>query len=46
MAQEKEEQERMEDEEDRQIAEAAYDEYVKSGRKSVPIEELWKELGL
>ena len=38
--------EMVEDEYDARIAEEAYDEYVKSGKKSRPIEELWKELGL
>ena len=28
------------------VAEEAYEDYVKSGKKSRPIEELWKELDL
>ena len=35
--------EKIEDEYDIAIADTAYDEYVKSGKKSAPIEELWKE---
>ncbi|MEG2575703.1 MAG: DUF6290 family protein [Christensenella sp.] len=38
--------ERIEDEYDIALAEEAYDDYVKSGRKSRPIEEVWKELDL
>lgn len=38
--------EKIEDEFDAKIADEAYDEYVKDGRKSRPIGELWKELGL
>ena len=38
--------EMLEDEHDARIAEEAYEEYLKSGKKSRPIEELWKELGL
>lgn len=38
--------EQIEDEYDIAVAEEAYDEYVKSGRKSKPISDLWKELGL
>ncbi len=38
--------ERIEDEYDIVVAESAYNEYVKSGRKSRPISELWKELDL
>jgi hypothetical protein len=34
----------IEDEEDRKIAEEAYQEYVDSNYISHPIEELWKEL--
>lgn len=40
------EHELIEDEEDIALADEAYDEYLKSGKKSRPIEELWKELGL
>ena len=38
--------ERIEDEYDIAVAEEAYEDYVKSGKKSRPIEELWKELDL
>ena len=38
--------EKIEDEYDIAIAKEAHDEYVKSGRKSTPISELWKELDL
>lgn len=38
--------EKIEDEFDVSVANAAYDEYVKSGKKSRPIDELWKELDL
>lgn len=38
--------EQIEDEYDIAIANEAYDEYVKSGRESHPISELWKELDL
>lgn len=38
--------ERIEDEYDIVVANEAYDEYVKGGRKSRPIDELWKELDL
>lgn len=38
--------ERIEDEFDLQIAQEAYSEYVKVGKKSRPIEELWQELDL
>lgn len=38
--------ERIEDEYDLVVASEAHDEYVKSGRKSRPIEELWKELDI
>ncbi len=38
--------ERIEDEYDIVIANEAYDEYEKSGKKSRPISELWKELDL
>ena len=34
----------IEDEYDISVANEAYDEYVKSGKKSRPISELWKEL--
>ena len=36
--------ERIEDEYDITAANEAYEEYVKSGKKSRPISELWKEL--
>ncbi len=38
--------EKIEDEYDIVVANEAYGEYEKSGRKSRPIEELWKELDL
>lgn len=38
--------EKIEDEYDITIANEAYDEYIASGKKSRPITELWKELGL
>lgn len=37
---------RIEDEYDVTVANEAYDEYLKSGQKSRPISELWKELDL
>ncbi len=38
--------EKIEDEFDLALAEEAYAEYLKSGKKSRPIEELWKELDI
>lgn len=38
--------EKIEDEYDIAVYEEAYKEYVDSGMKSAPIEELWKELNL
>ncbi len=38
--------EKIEDEYDITVGQEAYDEYVADGRKSRPIEELWKECGL
>ena len=38
--------EKIEDEYDIALADEAYDEYVKDGKKSTPISELWKELDL
>lgn len=38
--------EKIEDEYDIKIAEEAYKEYVDSGYKSRPIDELWKELDI
>lgn len=38
--------EKIEDEYDIAVANSAYDEYIKSGKKSRPINELWKELDL
>ena len=38
--------ERIEDEYDLTVAETALSEYKKSGEKSTPIDELWKELDL
>ena len=40
------EQKLIEDEYDIAIANEAYDDYVKSGKKSKPVSELWKELDL
>ena len=38
--------ERIEDEYDIAVFDSAYDEYIKSGKKSALISELWKECGL
>lgn len=38
--------EKIEDEYDIVIGEEAYDEYVKDGKKSRPISDLWKDLDL
>ena len=38
--------ERIEDEYDLTVADEAYDDYIKNGKKSRPISELWKELDL
>lgn len=38
--------EKIEDEYDIVVANEAYDEYVKDGRKSRPLSELWEELDL
>lgn len=38
--------EKIEDEYDITIADEAYNEYVKGGKKSAPISELWKECGI
>ena len=38
--------ERIEDEYDIAVANEAYDEYLKSGKKSRPIGELWKDIDL
>lgn len=38
--------ERIEDEYDITVADEAYKEYVKDGKKSTPISELWKECDL
>lgn len=38
--------EKIEDEYDIAIASTAYDEYIRDGKKSQPISELWKELDL
>lgn len=38
--------ERIEDEYDLAVAEDAHTEYLQSGKKSYPIEDLWKELDL
>ena len=37
---------RIDEEYDRSVYEEAYNEYVKNGKKSRPIAELWKETGL
>ncbi len=38
--------EQIEEEYDRAIGEEAYQDYVKDGKKSLPISALWKEIGL
>lgn len=38
--------EKIEDEYDIAIADQVYNEYIKNGKKSKPIDELWKELEL
>ena len=38
--------EKIEDEYDIAVADEAYNEYLKDGKKSRPIEELWKELDI
>ena len=38
--------ERIEDEYDIAVADEAYEEYLKSGKKSRPVSELWKETDL
>ena len=38
--------EKIEDEYDLKVYDEAYSEYVASGKKSAPIEELWKELDI
>lgn len=38
--------EKIEDEYDITLAKEAHDEYVKNGKQSRPISELWEELGL
>ena len=38
--------EKIEEEYDSAIANEAYDEYLKEGKKSTPIEKLWKDLDL
>lgn len=42
----KETSEQIEDRVDEAIFEEAYEEYLKSGKKSRPISELWKEAGI
>lgn len=37
---------RIEEEYDRSVYEEAYNDYIKSGTKSRPISELWKETGI
>lgn len=37
---------RIEDEYDIAVADEAYDEYLKDGKKKRPVEELWKELNI
>lgn len=38
--------EKIEDEYDIKVADKAYEEYIKDGKKSRPIEELWKECNI
>ncbi|RRD95239.1 antitoxin [Clostridiales bacterium COT073_COT-073] len=38
--------EKIEDEFDVSVANEAYEEYLKNGKKSRPIQELWDELGI
>ncbi len=38
--------EKIEDEYDVAVADRAYEEYLKDGKKSRPIQELWDELGI
>lgn len=38
--------EKIEDEFDLTVSEEAHDEYVKTGKKSQPIEKLWDDLGI
>ena len=38
--------EKIEDEYDVAVANEAHEDYIKSGKKSKPIEELWKELDI
>jgi uncharacterized protein (DUF1778 family) len=38
--------EKLEDEYDIKLAEQSYEEYVRNGKKSKPITDLWDELGL
>lgn len=38
--------EELEDEYDLKIAEEAYEEYLRNGKKSRPIQEFWDEIGL
>ena len=38
--------EKIEDEFDLTVAEEAHDKYVKTGKKSQPIEKLWDDLGI
>ena len=38
--------EKIEDEYDIAVANQSYNEYIKNGKKSTPIDELWKELEL
>ncbi len=38
--------EKIEDEYDIAVANEAHEDYIKSGKKSKPIEELWKELDI
>ena len=42
----KDEIEKIEDEFDLTLADEAYNEYIKDGKKSRPIEQLWEELDL
>ena len=38
--------EKIEDEYDVTVADEAYQDYLKSGKKSRPVGELWKDLGI
>lgn len=38
--------EKLEDEYDLRVANESYDEYIKSGKQSRPVQELWNELNI